>query len=99
MGSMNFVERELHGIKTDILLAGVNQSQLGLFNYNERLIKVTGYPKIIIPTHWDNFRLPYSFSQENNIELKLIPFKRDIESLSSDTEVVIVRHLEKIMIN
>ena len=99
MGSMNFVERELHGIKTDILLAGVNQSQLGLFNYNERLIKVTGYPKIVIPTHWDNFRLPYSFSQENNIELKLIPFKRDIESLSSDTEVVIVRHLEKIMIN
>ena len=56
MGSMNFIERELFGITPDILLAGVNQSQLGLYNYNERLLNVTGYPKTIIPTHWDNFR-------------------------------------------
>jgi hypothetical protein len=37
---MNFVERELEGITSDILLAGVNQSQLGLYNYNERLLKL-----------------------------------------------------------
>tara|TARA_B100000579_G_C22801050_1_gene839871 strand:- start:625 stop:1527 length:903 start_codon:yes stop_codon:yes gene_type:complete len=99
MGSMNFIERELDGIKSDILLAGVNQSQLGLYNYNERLINVTGYPKIIIPTHWDNFRLPYNFSQEDNIELKLIPFKKDIELLSPNTDVMIIRHLEEVVIN
>ena len=99
MGSMNFIERELDGIKSDILLAGVNQSQLGLYNYNERLINVTGYPKIIIPTHWDNFRLPYNFSQEDNIELKLIPFKKDIELLSPNTDVIIIRHLEEVVIN
>lgn len=58
MGSMNFVERELQGIETDILLAGVNRSQFGLYMYNERLLKVTNNPKIIIPTHWDNFRVP-----------------------------------------
>ena len=45
MGSMNFVERELEGITSDILLAGVNQSQLGLYNYNERLLKVTDIQK------------------------------------------------------
>ena len=99
MGSMNFIERELDGIKSDILLAGVNQSQLGLYNYNERLINVTGYPKIIIPTHWDNFRIPYNFSQEDNIKLKLIPFKKDIESLSPKTDVMIIRHLEQVVIN
>ena len=49
--------------------------------YNERLIKITGYPKTIIPTHWDNFRLPYGISQENSIELKLLPFKEDVEKL------------------
>jgi hypothetical protein len=98
MGSMNFVERELEGITSDILLAGVNQSQLGLYNYNERLLKVTGYPKTIIPTHWDNFRLPYSFSQEASIELKLIPFKRDVEKISPESDVIIVRHLEEITI-
>jgi L-ascorbate metabolism protein UlaG (beta-lactamase superfamily) len=98
MGSMNFVERELEGITSDILLAGVNQSQLGLYNYNERLLKVTGYPKIIIPTHWDNFRLPYSFSQEASIELKLIPFKKEVQKISPESDVIIVRHLEEIII-
>ena len=96
MGSMNFVERELYGIKPDILLAGVNQSQLGLYNYNQRLINVTNKPKYIIPTHWDNFRLPYSFSQQSSIDLKLIPFKKDVEMLSPNSQVVIVRHLEEI---
>ena len=96
MGSMNFVERELYGIKPDILLAGVNQSQLGLYNYNKRLINVTNKPKYIIPTHWDNFRLPYSFSQQSSIDLKLIPFKKDVEMLSPNSQVLIVRHLEEI---
>ena len=99
MGSMNFIERELYGITPDILLAGVNQSQLGLYNYNERLLNVTGYPKTIIPTHWDNFRLPYNFSQESSIKLKLIPFKRDVARLSPNSDVIIVRHLEKITID
>jgi len=96
MGSMNFIERELYGIKPDILLAGVNQSQLGLYNYNQRLINVTNKPKYIIPTHWDNFRLPYSFSQESSIDLKLVPFKKDVEILSPNSKVLIVRHLEEI---
>lgn len=93
MGSMNFVERELVGQKPDILLAGVNRSQLGLYNYNERLLEVTNYPKIIIPTHWDNFRLPYGFSQESGVEQKLIPFQEAVKKLSPNTKVIIPKHL------
>lgn len=93
MGSMNFVERDLEGLKPDILLAGVNQSQLGLYKYNERLLAVTNNPKVIIPTHWDNFRLPYGFSQQAAVELKLIPFKEDVKILSPQTEVIIPKHL------
>jgi L-ascorbate metabolism protein UlaG (beta-lactamase superfamily) len=37
MGSMNFIERELEGLTPDILLAGVNGSRVGLYNYDERL--------------------------------------------------------------
>lgn len=93
MGSMNFVERELEGLDPDILLAGVNQSQLGLYNYNERLLKVTGYPGVVIPTHWDNFRLPYGFSQQASVDLKLLPFKEDVGRLSPETRVIIPTHL------
>jgi L-ascorbate metabolism protein UlaG (beta-lactamase superfamily) len=98
MASMNFVERELLGQKPDILLAGVNRSQLGLYKYNERLLEVTNYPKIIIPTHWDNFRLPYGFSQERGVAQKLIPFKEDVKKLSPKTEVIIPEHLKTITI-
>jgi L-ascorbate metabolism protein UlaG (beta-lactamase superfamily) len=98
MGSMNFVERELQGIEPDILLAGVNQSQLGLYKYNERLLAVTGYPEVIIPSHWDNFRLPYGFSQEAAVKLKLIPFKEDVAKLSPNSRVIIPQHLGTITI-
>lgn len=98
MGSMNFVERELVGQKPDILLAGVNRSQQGLYKYNERLLAVTNYPKIIIPTHWDNFRLPYGFSQQSGVDQKLIPFREDVKRLSPDSKVLIPIHLGTITI-
>lgn len=98
MGSMNFVERELEGLRPDILLAGVNQSQLGLYKYNERLLRVTNYPRVVIPTHWDNFRLPYRFSQQDAVTLKLLPFKEDVARLSPQTQVIIPTHLGTISI-
>ena len=99
MASMNFVERELVGQKPDILLAGVNRSQLGLYKYNERLLAVTNYPKILIPTHWDNFRLPYGFSQEKGVQQKLIPFIEDLKTVSPKTKVIIPKHLGTITIS
>ena len=98
MGSMNFVERDLVGIHPDILLAGVNGSRLGLYNYDERLIKVTGNPPVVIPTHWDNFRLPYGYSQEAGVERNLIPFIRTVGNLSPGTRVIPPTHLETIYI-
>lgn len=94
MGSMNFIERELEGLDPDILLAGVNGSRLGLYQYDERLLKVTGKPPVVIPTHWDNFRLPYGFSQEAAIEDKLKPFAETVSQVSPQTRVIIPRHLE-----
>ena len=38
MGSMNFIEREYEGLEPDILLAGINGSRLGLYDYDRRLL-------------------------------------------------------------
>ena len=89
----------MEGIRPDILLAGVNGSRLGLYNYDERLLNVTGNPPIIIPTHWDNFRLPYGFSQENNITRNIVPFISAVEGISPDSRVITPTHLETIVIN
>lgn len=99
MGSMNFVEREFEGLEPDILLAGINGSRLGLYDYDRRLIEVTGKPPIVIPTHWDNFRLPYGFSQQPNIERNLIPFRETVARLSPSTRVIFPVHLERFVIH
>ena len=98
MGSMNFVERDLQGIEADLLFAGVSSSQFGLYKYNERLLKVTNNPKIIIPKHWDNFRLTYRFSQEERAAEKLFPFRDHVKFLSPETKVIIPEHLGTIVV-
>jgi len=99
MGSMNFVEREIEGLKPDILLAGVNLSRYNMYKYDERLIKVTNYPKIIIPTHWDNFRVPYGFDQSLGIETKIKPFIEKVKQVSPNSKVIIPEHLKSFKVN
>jgi L-ascorbate metabolism protein UlaG (beta-lactamase superfamily) len=99
MGSMNFIERELEGIKPDILLAGVNMSRFNMYKYDERLIRVTDFPKIIIPTHWDNFRVPYGFSQSVGIETKIKPFIEKVKRISPNSRVIIPEHLKPFEVN
>ena len=98
MGSMNFIEREFEGLDPDILLAGINGSRLGLYDYDRRLLESTGYPAVVLPTHWDNFRLPYGFSQQANIERNLAPFVEAAKALSPESKVIIPVHLEPIVI-
>lgn len=99
MGSMNFVERELEGIRPDVLLAGVNGSRLGLYDYDRRLVEVTGKPPVIIPTHWDDFTLPYSFSQADAVEAKLEPFAAAVKKLAPKSRVIIPTHLETFVVD
>lgn len=97
-GSMNFVEREVQGLGPDIILPGVNFSRNEIYKYTERLLKATGFPKIVIPTHWDNFRVPYGFSQEKAIEEKIKPFIEEVKAVSPESQVLIPVHLETINI-
>ena len=98
MGSMNFVERELEGLRPDVLLAGVNGSRLGLYDYDERLLNVTGRPPVIIPTHWDNFRLPYGFSQDASVTRNIVPFVEAVATIAPESRVITPVHLETIVL-
>lgn len=98
MGSMNFIEREFEGLEPDILLAGINGSRLGLYDYDRRLLESTGYPPIVLPTHWDNFRLPYGFSQQANVTRNLLPFVETAREISPQSQVILPVHLEPIII-
>ncbi|HSG49760.1 MAG TPA: Atu1372/SO_1960 family protein [Longimicrobiales bacterium] len=98
MGSMNFIEREFEGLEPDILLAGINGSRLGLYDYDRRLLTSTGFPPVVLPTHWDNFQVPYGFSQQENVERNLLPFMETARAVSPGSTVIIPVHLEPIVI-
>ena len=99
MGSMNFIESEIDGLRPDILLAGSANSRKEIFNYTERLLKKTGFPKVVIPTHWDDFRVTYEASQEKALKSKALPFVEDVNNISPNTNVIIPKHLITITIN
>jgi L-ascorbate metabolism protein UlaG (beta-lactamase superfamily) len=98
MGSMNFIEREFEGLNPDVLLAGINGSRLGLYDFDRRLLTSTGFPPVVLPTHWDNFRLPYGFSQQANVERNILPFIEAARGISPETRVITPVHLETIWI-
>ena len=99
MGSMNFIESEIDGLRPDILLAGSANSRKEIFNYTERLLNKTGFPKVVIPTHWDDFRVTYEASQEKALKSKALPFVEDINNISPNTNVIVPKHLIPIVIN
>ena len=99
-GSMNYVEREVEGLRPDIIMPGVNFSRNEIYKYTERLLKATGLPKIVIPTHWDNFRVPYGSAkaQEKAVNDKIKPFIEEVKAASPNSKVITPVHLETITI-
>lgn len=99
MGSMNFIENEIKGLNPDILLAGVNGSRLEIYNYTERLLKLTNYPKIILPTHWDRYE-PYEdeIAHEKARRDRVEPFIKEVSKISIEVQVIVPVHLETITI-
>ncbi|MBO6524543.1 MAG: MBL fold metallo-hydrolase [Balneolaceae bacterium] len=100
MGSMNFIEREIQGLSPNVLLAGSANSRLNIYKYTERLLSLTNYPGIVIPTHWDNFSVPYDDkeAQQQARKAKVDPFVNEVKELSPDIRVIIPEHLKSIKI-
>lgn len=97
MGSMNFIEREVQGLHPDVALVGANLSRLEIYKYTERLMIATNFPKTVIPSHWDNYRVPYGFSQDGSKE-KLKLFGDEVKAASPQSKMLIPVHLETITI-
>ena len=76
----------------------MNGSRLGLYTYNERLQRVTGMPPIVIPTHWDNFSVPYRYSQEASITRNIQPFIKSMADFSPRIRVITPKHLGTIIV-
>lgn len=95
MGGNNYIERELAGLEPDVALIGAGASRKEVYDYAGRLMESLHHPPLVLPTHWDNFLVPYDASQQAAIEA-LQSFVREIESASPKTKVVIPKYFEPI---
>jgi len=58
MGSMNYIEREMTGLRPDIALVGANDQRREIYDFTGRLLRALGQPAIVIPTHADSYGNP-----------------------------------------
>lgn len=58
MGSMNFLEREMQGLRPDIALVGANSQRLEIHDFTGRLMRALGHPAVVIPSHADGYGNP-----------------------------------------
>lgn len=94
-GGMNYIERELVGLQPDVALIGAAGSRKEIYDYTGRLMRVLGNPALVIPTHWDNFLVPYGASQQSAIDA-VQQFVKEVESASPNTNVTVPKYFEPI---
>lgn len=55
MGSMNYIEREVTGLRPDIAIIGSGIGRKEIYDYTGRLMRALGNPPTVFPTHWDDY--------------------------------------------
>jgi L-ascorbate metabolism protein UlaG (beta-lactamase superfamily) len=95
MGSMNYIEREMEGLRPDIALVGANNERLEIYDYTRRLMGALGNPLVVMPTHWDGYGYAplrvQSLAAANE-------FAEEVTAASPKTRVIIPQYFEPIRV-
>jgi L-ascorbate metabolism protein UlaG (beta-lactamase superfamily) len=94
-GGMNYIEREMEGLRPDVVLVGAGGSRKESYDYCGRLMRALQFPALALPTHWDNFTAPYEASQQASIDA-LQPFLEEMKAASRKTKVIVPKYFEPI---
>jgi L-ascorbate metabolism protein UlaG (beta-lactamase superfamily) len=94
-GGMNYIEREIVGLEPDVALIGAGASRREIYDYSGRLMRDLHFPALVLPTHWDNFLVPYGASQQPALDA-LKSFEQEIVAASPKTKVIVPKYFEAI---
>jgi L-ascorbate metabolism protein UlaG (beta-lactamase superfamily) len=97
-GSMNYIEREIEGLRPDIALIGAMPERHNIDDYTSRLMRALGNPAVVLPTHWDRFNVPHTVSQAPAIE-RLQSFIAEIHVASPKTKVIVPEYFKPVSFN
>src|SRR2546428_11111497 len=96
-GSMNYIEREVEGLRPDVALVGAMPERREIHDYTSRLLKAIGHPRMVLPTHWDRFNVTYDVSQAPAIE-RLQSFIPDVKAASPESVVSVPKYLAALQV-
>jgi hypothetical protein len=92
-GSMNYVEREMQGLRPDVALVGANRSRHEIYDYTGRLMRALGEPSVVIPNHADApGDQPFLGPMARNVEA----FEKEVKAASPTSRVLIPSWFEPI---
>jgi L-ascorbate metabolism protein UlaG (beta-lactamase superfamily) len=92
-GSMNYIEREVQGLRPDVAMIAAARQRLEIHDYTGRLLRALGRPRLVIATHWDEQSLPFGAPQDQRLREAEV-FVREVKRVSPRTRVIVPRHLE-----
>jgi L-ascorbate metabolism protein UlaG (beta-lactamase superfamily) len=98
MSTANYDERAITGLKPDVaLIASIFANQI--HDFTPRLLRALNHPKILLPTHWDNFEKPLTeppqdlrdrFGDPANLDL----WVKEVKRLSPKSRVLTLKYFE-----
>jgi L-ascorbate metabolism protein UlaG (beta-lactamase superfamily) len=96
-GSMNYIEREVDGLRPDVVLVGAGESRTEIYDYAGRLMRALHFPAMVLPTHWDNYYLPFDAPQDESLE-GLQAFIREVHTASPRTRVIVPKYFMPVVV-
>jgi L-ascorbate metabolism protein UlaG (beta-lactamase superfamily) len=95
MGSMNYIEREMEGLRPDIALVGANSQRLEIHDYTARLMRLLGRPALVIPSHADAYGNPAPTAATLEDRQR---FVREVHASSPRSRVIVPTWFEPITV-
>ncbi len=100
IGTANFIESELEGLRPDVAIIAVGLREK-VPDYSCRIMRALGQPGLVLANHFDAHRKPLGPEQMNigdESRADLAHFADEVHSCSPQTKVVIPTHFEPIAI-
>ena len=97
-GSMNFIEREIEGLRPDVAFIASAPPRLDIHDYTARLMRCLGHPPLVVATHWDDQGLPFGAPQDKALA-HTEAFIQEVKAASPETEVFVPRHFQTLALD
>lgn len=97
-GSMNYIEREIEGLRPDIAIVAAAPPRIEIEDYTGRLMRCLGKPPLVIATHWDDQGLPFGAPQDAALA-HAKAFVDEVHAVSPATRVIVPRHFHTVAVD